>query len=73
MSAPLGSRICPNLGCGRRIHISASGTVYARCLAHTLQLLSGVFAAPGWDDERVCPPVPRSSSLPASSVRRPAA
>jgi hypothetical protein len=71
MPAPLGVRVCPVLGCGRRIHVSQSGIVYARCLAHTLMLLSGVFAAPS-SGERGVPPVPRSS-LPASSVRRPAA
>jgi hypothetical protein len=73
MSAPLGVRVCQQLGCLRRTHVTETGVHYSRCIGHTLQLLSGVFAAPGWGDERVCPPVPRSSSLPASSVRRPAA
>lgn len=39
MSAPLGVRVCPVAGCGRRIHVTAGGTVYARCIAHTIPLL----------------------------------
>lgn len=45
MTAPLGVRICPELGCGRRIHVTVSGIVYARCVAHTLSRLSGLFDA----------------------------
>ena len=40
MGAPLGVRVCPELGCGRRIHVTPGGTVYARCVAHTLPLLA---------------------------------
>jgi hypothetical protein len=69
MTAPLGSRICPNLGCSRRIHVSPSGTVYARCLAHSLMLLSGVFAAPS-SGERGVPP--RASLVTAGVLGSPA-
>lgn len=40
MSAPFGTRICPVLGCSRRVHVTPEGTVYARCVAHTLRLLA---------------------------------
>jgi hypothetical protein len=71
MSAPLGVRVCQQLGCLRRTHVTETGVHYSRCIGHTLLLLSGAFAAPS-SGERGVPPVPRSS-LPASSVRRPAA
>ncbi len=45
MTAPLGSRTCPVLGCHRAIHVTDSGIVYARCLAHALALL-GAFGSP---------------------------
>lgn len=41
MPAPLGSRTCPVLGCSRRVHVTAGGTVFARCLDHTLPQLRG--------------------------------
>lgn len=45
MTAPLGVRVCPVVGCSRRIHVTDTGTVYARCLAHSLRLLSGAFGS----------------------------
>jgi hypothetical protein len=45
MGAPLGVRICGELGCSRRTHVTPSGIHYSRCIAHTLMLLSGAFAS----------------------------
>lgn len=64
MTAPLGSRTCPVLGCHRTVHQSASGNVYARCWGHLQQLLHGAFAEPVIDI------TPRLDS--PSSARRPA-
>lgn len=60
MTAPIGVRLCPVMGCSRRVHISPSGIVYARCLMHTLRVLSGAFSAD--------PPTPRDA--PNTSVSR---
>lgn len=46
MPAAMGERTCPKLGCGRRIYVSPGGTVYARCLDHTLALLRGAIRHP---------------------------
>ena len=40
MSAPLGYRQCPVLACTRRVHVTRGGTVWARCVAHSLALLN---------------------------------
>jgi hypothetical protein len=45
MSAPLGVRVCQQLGCLRRTHVTVTGIHYSRCIGHTLMLLSGAFAA----------------------------
>jgi len=74
MSAPLGVRICPVVDCDRRIHESAAGIVYARCLGHTLAVLHYAFTAPASGPDRGVPPVLRSGSVAASvNERRPAA
>ena len=39
MTAPLGVRACPVIGCNRRVRVTPSGIVWARCLAHGLPLL----------------------------------
>lgn len=44
MTAPLGARTCPVLGCGRRIHVTPGGTVYARCIEHSMALLRAAYA-----------------------------
>jgi hypothetical protein len=72
MSAPLGVRVCQQLGCLRRTHVTETGVHYSRCIGHTLLLLSGAFADPSRATESVTP-VAGSVVLPASSVRRPAA
>jgi hypothetical protein len=73
MSAPLGVRVCQQLGCLRRTHVTETGVHYSRCIGHTLLLLSGAFADPSRATESAVPPVAGSVVLPASSVRRPAA
>jgi hypothetical protein len=70
MTTALGVRVCGVTGCHRKTHVTETGIHYSRCIGCTLALLSGVFADPR-SGERGVPPVPRSS-LPASSVRRPA-
>lgn len=45
MTAPLGSKPCPVLGCHRRRHVSAQGIAYGTCLAHAADLLRRAFAA----------------------------
>ena len=72
MTAPLGHRTCPALGCSRRVHVTDDGTVWARCLAHGLALLHESFTAPATGPDRGVPPVLRSGPV-AASVRRPAA
>ena len=75
MPAPLGIRACPVVGCDRRIHVSAAGIVYARCLDHTLDALHQSFAAPASGPDRGVPPVLRSGPVAVSvpAARRPAA
>ena len=54
MTAPLGVRVCPVVGCRRPIHVTPGGAVWARCVSHALPLLrvfrdplpSGVLASP---------------------------
>jgi hypothetical protein len=61
VSTPLGVRICGQLGCSRRTHVTETGIHYSRCIAHTLMLLSGVFA--------VQPPARARVSTPPSVTR----
>jgi hypothetical protein len=68
MTAPLGVRVCPVLGCGRRIHVTQSGTVYARCLSHTLQLLAGTFAVQTPERARVSTPPSVTRARSAASA-----
>lgn len=63
MSAPLGTRQCPELGCGRRVHVTEGGTVWARCVAHGLALLNrSAFRHPD-SDGKVAP-----SGLPTGAA-----
>ena len=39
MTAPLGVRTCPVVGCRRPIHVTPGGAVWARCVSHALPLL----------------------------------
>ena len=72
MPNALGSRNCPVVSCRRPIHVTAGGTVFARCLAHTLALLTRSFASPR-DAAPVASPdggrrATRSGVLPARSI-----
>jgi len=68
MPAPLGVRTCPALGCSRRVHVTTGGTVWARCVAHALELLN--FAAPRRATESAVPPVAGSDVLPVAAEMR---
>lgn len=46
MTAPLGSPICPFVGCGRRRHESSTGIRYGTCLAHARDLVARAFGEP---------------------------
>lgn len=67
MTAPLGVRVCPVLGCSRRIHVTAAGTVWARCLSHSLALLGAAFSSQPVTPD---PSVERFASLPPGRTTR---
>lgn len=73
MTAPLGSNLCPVLGCKRDRHTSPTGIRYSRCLAHALDLLSRALAPdPSVERPAYLPPGPGSrqsgqTSLPVAT------
>jgi hypothetical protein len=73
MPAAMGTRTCPELGCQRAIYVSAGGTVYARCIAHTLIRLSGAFATPPTPRDAPRTPATRSGLTSAHRGRPDAA
>ena len=71
MTAPLGVRVCPAIGCRRPLHVTPGGAVWARCVSHALALLHRSFEAPYRATDLAVPPVAGSVVLSASSNRRP--
>lgn len=78
MTAVLGFRRCPVIGCRRMRHVSPSGIRYGTCISHATDLLGRAFRADRDAQQRagagVYPRAHGSDSLPvAVPAHRPAA